>query len=62
MKTFELKRKADEAFDPVRARQDRCRQATKEFEKAKEDINDSLGCVGQLAKDTSGATHRKRLT
>ena len=30
MKTFELQRKADKAFDQIRAHRDRCR-ATKEF-------------------------------
>ena len=38
MKTIELKRKADEAFDQIRAHRDR--QATKEFETAEEDLND----------------------
>ena len=52
-----MKRKADDAHDQIRARRYRCRRATKEFETAEEDLNDSLGRLGQLLKDTAGATH-----
>ena len=57
MKTVELKRKADEALDQIRAHRSRCRQATKEFQKAQEDLNESVGRLGQLTKETAGATH-----
>ena len=52
-----MKRKADDARDQIRAHRDRCRRATKEFETAVEDLNDSSGRLGQLVKDTADATH-----
>ena len=36
---------------------DRCRRATVEFVTAEEDLNDCLGRMGRLIKDTAGATH-----
>ena len=56
-RTFETKRKADDAHDRIRTHWDRCRRVTKELETAEEDLNDSLGGMGQLIKDTAGATH-----
>ena len=53
----ETKRKADDAHDQMRTHRDRCRRATKEFEMAEEDLNDSLGRVGQPIKDIARATH-----
>ena len=49
MKTVKLKRKVDEVFDPIRELRNPRRRTTEE-----EDLNDSLGCLGQLVKDTAG--------
>ena len=56
-RAFEMKRKVDDAQDQIRARWGRCRRATKEFETAEEDLNDSLARPGQLVKDPVWATH-----
>ena len=55
-RTFETKRNADDAHDQIRTHRDRCRRAVKEFETA--DLNDSLGRLGQLVKDTAGGHPR----
>ena len=55
-RTIETERKADDAHDRIRSHRDRCRRATKELKTAEEDLNDSLGRMGQLIKDTSWAT------
>ena len=47
-RTFEMKRKARDAHDRVMAHWDR--RATKELETFEEDLNDSLGRMGQLVK------------
>ena len=51
MKTIDLKRKADDAYDKTCSRRDRCRRATKELTKAEE------VCIGVLVKDTTSAPH-----
>ena len=56
-KTIELKRKADDAHDRTRSHRERCRRATKYCVMAEEVLNDSLGCLGDLVKDTAGAPH-----
>ena len=55
-RTTETKRKADDAHDRIRSHRDRCRRATEELKTAEEDLNDGLGRMGQLIKDTSWAT------
>ena len=52
-RTFEMNSKADDAHDQIGAHRNRCRRATKEYEAAQEDLNDSLGRLGQLIKDTA---------
>ena len=52
-----MKRKADDADDRISFHRDQCRRATKELVSAEEELNDSLGRLGQLIKDTAGATH-----
>ena len=56
-RTIELKRKADDAHDRTRSHRDRCRRATKEHVRAEEALNDDLGYLGLLVKDTANATH-----
>ena len=56
-RTFEMKRKADDALDRLPTHRDRCRRATRELETAEEDHNDSLGRLGQVIKDTAEATY-----
>ena len=57
MKTIDLKRKVDDAHDRTRSHRDRCRRATKELQTAEEDLNNSLGCLGDLVKDTASVAH-----
>ena len=57
MKTIDLTRKADDAHDRTWSHRDRCRRATKEFEKPEEVLNNNLKCSGNLVKDTTSATH-----
>ena len=47
-----MKRKADDAYDRISSHRDQCRRATKELVSAEEELNDSLGRLGQLIKDT----------
>ena len=54
-RTTETKREVDDAHDRIRTHRDRCRLATEELETAEEDLNDSLGRMGQLIKATAGA-------
>ena len=56
-KTIEMKRKADDAYDRISSHREQCQRATKELASAAEEVNDSLGRLGQLIKDTAGATH-----
>ena len=56
-KTIEMMRKADDASDRISSHREQCRRATKELVTAEEELNDSLGRLGQLIKDTAGATH-----
>ena len=56
-KTIDLKRAADDAHDRSRSHRDCCRRATKDHVSAEEELNDSLGRLGQLVKDAEGATH-----
>ena len=56
-RTFEVKLKAGDSYERIQTHGDRCRRATKELETAEEDLDDSLGRMGQLKKDTVGATH-----
>ena len=48
-KTIDLKRKGGDAHDRTRSHRDRC--------SAEEELNNSLGCLGDLVKDTASATH-----
>ena len=52
--TIELKRKADDAYDRTRFYMDRCWRVT--TVSAEEDLNESVGRLGQLVTD-AGATH-----
>ena len=52
-----MKRKADGAHDSTRSHTERCRLATKDHMLAEEVLNNSLGSMGHLVKDTAGATH-----
>ena len=61
MKTIGLKRKADDADDRTCSHRDRCRQATKELVSAEEELNTSFGWLGDLVKDTAGATQRSEV-
>ena len=54
-KTIELKRKADDARDSTRSHRERCRRATCEHVWAEEELDNSLGCLGDLVKDTTVA-------
>ena len=56
-KTIELKRKADDAHDRTRSHKDRCWRATTDLVSAEEELNNSFGRLGQLVKETAGATH-----
>ena len=49
----ETTRKADDAHDQIRAHRDR---VSAEFETAEEELNECLGRVEQLIRDTAGAT------
>ena len=53
----EAKRKEDDAQDQVRAHRERCRRVSAEYKTAEEDLNECLGCAGQLIRDIAGATH-----
>ena len=53
----ETKRKADDAHDRIRAHRVRCRRVSAEFETAEEDLNECLARMGQLIRDTAGATN-----
>ena len=55
-KTTEMKRNADDAYDRTSSHRDQCRRATKELVSAEEEVNDNLGRLGQLIKDTAEAT------
>ena len=55
--TFDLKRKADDDHDRTRSVRDRCRRPTKDLVLAEVELNDSIGRLGQLVKETAGATH-----
>ena len=55
-KTIEMKRKVGDAYDRVSSHRDQCRRAIKELVSAEEELNDSLAHLGQLMKDTLGAT------
>ena len=57
MKTIELKRTADDAHDRTRSYRDRCWTVTTDLVSAEEDPNESPGRLGQLIKETAGATH-----
>ena len=48
---------ADEAHDQIRAHRDRCRRVSAEYGTAQKDLNECLGAMGQLIRDTAGATH-----
>ena len=52
----ELKRKAVDAHEKTLFHWESLRRATREHVKAEEVLNDSLGCLGTLVKDTAGAT------
>ena len=56
-RTIETKQKADDAHDQIRAHWGRCCRATAELVTAEEDLNDCLGLMGRLIKNTVGATH-----
>ena len=56
-RTIELKRKADHGHDKTRSHRERCRRATEDHMMAEEVHNNSLGCLGDLVKDTASATH-----
>ena len=56
-RTIELKRKADDAHDRTRSHRERCQRATKDHMMAEEVLNNSLGCMGDLVKDTASATY-----
>ena len=56
-RTIELKRKADDAHDRTRSHLERCRRATKDHMKAEEVLNNNMGCLGLVVKDTASATH-----
>ena len=56
-KSTEMKRKADDVHDRISSHKEQCRRATKEFVLAEEELNNSLGRLGQLIKNTAGATH-----
>ena len=51
-----MKRKVGDAYDRVSSHRDQCRRAIKELVSAEEELNDSLAHLGQLMKDTLGAT------
>ena len=53
---MELKRKADDAHDRTRSHGERCWRPTKDHMMAEEFLNNGLGCLGDLVKDTTGAT------
>ena len=56
-RTIELERKADDAHDRTRSHRERCRRATKDHVMAEEVLNNSLGCLCDLVKNTASATH-----
>ena len=56
-RTIELKRKTDDADDRTRSHRERCRRARKDHMMAEEVLNNSLGCLGDLARDSASATH-----
>ena len=56
-RTIELKRKADDAHERTRSHRERCRRATKDHMRAEEVLINSLGCLGELVRDTASATH-----
>ena len=56
-KTIELKRRRTMPMTGPDSRRDRCRRATEDLVSAEEELNDSLGRLGQLVTDTAGASH-----
>ena len=57
LRTTELKRKADDVQERSRSHRERCRRAAKDYVIAEEVLNNSLGCLATLVKDTASATH-----
>ena len=53
----ELKRKAAEAHERTILQRECLRRATRDHVKAEEVLNNSVGCLSTLVKDTAGATH-----
>ena len=53
----EAKRQADDAQDQIRAHREHSRRVSAEYGTAEEDPNECVECVGQLIRDTAGATH-----
>ena len=53
----EADRKADDAHDQVKAHRERCHRLSVVYGTAEEDPNEALGLMGQLTRDTAGATH-----
>ena len=53
----ETKRKVDDVQDLIRAHRERCRRVSEEYGTAEEDLNECPGRMGQLMRDTAGATH-----
>ena len=51
------KRKAEEARERTFLQREGIRRATGDHVKAEEVLNNSVGCLGTLVKDTAGATH-----
>ena len=51
------KRVADDVQDEVKAHGERRRRVSAEYGTAREDLNECLGCVGQLTSDFSGVTY-----
>ena len=53
----ELKRKAEEAHTRTYLQRETIRRATSGHVKAEEVLNNGVGCVGTLVKDTADSTH-----
>ena len=57
LRHIELKRKANDAHERTQSPWGRFRRVSEDHVMAEEVLNDSLGCLGTLVKDTAGATH-----
>ena len=59
-KHSELKRKVEEAHTRTFLQRGSNRRATSDHVKAEEVLNNGVGCLGTLVKDTTGTTHALR--